>query len=320
MTLLPDRLTHGALVATTAPLPKPLRVKARSKLLADFQLAKARRSDILVIVHPKSGGTWFRVMLSRLYQKKYGLPPERPVKSDEFHNLNGELPRFLFTNGHYMYEDAVRRLFDEAGTTGALDDKKVVFLARHPCDIAVSWYLQVTKRLNPYNWEMINNKLVQPIERSEISMWDFVMHEEMGLPALIDYLNTWEKAVSSAPHGLVVRYEDFRSRPEASLKLVSDFTGRPFSDEEIAEAVEFASFNNMKKLEKSNFFRNKGLKVKNPSDPDAYKVRRGKVEGYRDYFEPEQLARMDELVRTRMSPTLGYGQESAGLDKVAESG
>ena len=46
------------------------------------------------------------------------------------------------------------------------------------------------------------------------------------------------------------------------------------------------------------------------ANPDSYKVRRAKVGGYRDYFDDEQVARIDELVRSKLSPLYGYAGEA----------
>jgi hypothetical protein len=46
-------------------------------------------------------------------------------------------------------------------------------------------------------------------------------------------------------------------------------------------------------------------------DPDSYKVRRGKIGGYQDYFTPEQVAEIDAIVAQQLSPTLGYSEGSA---------
>ena len=210
---IPDRIKHFAVLASTAGLPKPLRIAARTRLLSSFQLAKARRADVLVIVHPKSGGTWFRIMLSRLYQMKYGLPARHIVKSDELYNRNHALPRFLFTNGHYTYEGAVKECFNSGPSEAEFDRKKAIFLARHPCDIAVSWYLQFTKRISAHKKELINHTLEHPVRGDGISMWDFVTHEELGLPALIEFLNAWERDISRMSHGLIVRYRGFADAP-----------------------------------------------------------------------------------------------------------
>ena len=60
--------------------------------------------------------------------------------------------------------------------------------------------------------------------------------------------------------------------------------GETFSDEEIDEAVDFGSFDNLRALESKGFFRQGGLTLRNPDDPESFKVRRAKVGGYRDYF------------------------------------
>ena len=49
-----------------------------------------------------------------------------------------------------------------------------------------------------------------------------------------------------------------------------------------------------------------GLTLRNPKDPESFKVRRAKVGGYRDYFSAEQADELEELVRKNLSPALGY--------------
>lgn len=306
MNLVADRVKHVGILASTALLPKSLRIPARFKLLSNFQIAKARRADVVIIVHPKGGGTWLRVMVSRLYQMKYGLPPRRVVKTDEFYNRNPSLPRFLVTNGHYSYEGTLEKSLQSQEWESEFPQKKVVLFTRHPCDIAVSWYLQYTKRTKPYKRELIAHELKHPIRREDISMWEFVMHPELGLPGLIAYFNTWERLLSKLDNKLIIRYEDLRAKPSETLKQLMSFIGESCTDDAIEEAVKFASFDNMRELEKSNYFSNSGLTLRNPNDPDTYKVRRGKVGGYKDYFTEEQVTQMEDMVRTRLSPTFGY--------------
>lgn len=318
MTFIPDRYKHAAIIASTAPLPRPLRVPARLQLLSRFHRAKTRRADVLVVVHPKCGGTWLRVMLYRLYQNKYGLHSRRVFKTDELHRENESLPRFLVSNGHYSYEGVIEEAAREPSAGLALDDKRVMFLARHPCDIVVSWYLQLTKRTKAYKRELINHSLNVPVRRGALSLWEFTMHEEIGLPGIIGYLNTWAHNLSRLRNSLLIRYEDLRARPAETLRRIADFMGEPFSDADIEEAVAFASFDNLKVLERSNYFRNAGLTVRNPKDPDMFKVRRGKVGGYRDHFTPEQLAQIDEMVNARLAPVFGYGAPRAEPARAAQ--
>ena len=51
------------------------------------------------------------------------------------------------------------------------------------------------------------------------------------------------------------------------------------------------------------------MSLRNRNDPDTFKVRRGKVGGFRDYFEPEQVEKMERMVRERLWPGFGYSGE-----------
>jgi hypothetical protein len=140
-----------------------------------------------------------------------------------------------------------------------LRHKPVVLLARNPCDIAVSWYFQFTKRQSARKQELINHFIEHPIDRHTISMWDFVRHSDIGLPSLIDFLNTWERNIKGLERSLIVRYEDLRAEPAKTLRQVTELMGETFSEGEIEEAVSFASFENLRQLESKGFFRQGGL-------------------------------------------------------------
>jgi Sulfotransferase domain len=314
--LIPDRIKHGAALIATAVLPPQLRVRARYRLLSRLQLAKARRADVLLILHPKCGGTWLRVMLYRLYQLRFGIRSRRVFSTDELHRFDPRLPLFLPTNGHYSYQGAVARAFEDPALAPDFRRKKVVLMARHPCDIAVSWHLQFNKRTKAYKRELMNHSFRNPVERGSLTLWEFVQHPEIGLPALIDYFNDWDRRLQDAEHALLVRYEDLRARPVEALKRIAEHLDGGFSDDDIEQAVAFGAFDNLRALEKANYFTNPGLRMRKHDDPDTWKVRRGKVGGYRDYFTPAQAAWMETQVETRLSPRYGYG----GTDARAEPG
>lgn len=73
--------------------------------------------------------------------------------------------------------------------------------------------------------------------------------------------------------------------------------------------MDFASVENLRKKEETNYFWRSGsrLKAADPDNPDSYKVRRAKVGGYRDYFDDAELAAIDALVAERLDPAFGYG-------------
>jgi Sulfotransferase domain len=316
MLQISDGIKKWSVLAPTAALPTRWRVAARRAALARLELAKARRTDLLIIGHPKSGNTWLRVMLSRLYQVRHGLPASLIVTSDELARKNPAVPRISATNGHYSYEGAVGEALAPEAPDSSLRHKPIVFLARHPCDIAVSWFFQFTRRQSAHKQELINHFIEHPIDRLTVGMWEFVRHGDIGLPSLIKYLNTWERNVAHLPRATMVRYEDLRADPRRTLPRITALIGERFSDQEIEEAVAFGSFDNLKNLEQQGFFRQGGLSLRNPKDPESFKVRRAKVGGFKDYFSEEQVAELEELVRTRLSPHFGY-QPSAAPARLA---
>ena len=303
MLTVADRYKRAAIIGATAWLPKSWRVRSRTKLLWDFQRKVTQEADAVIIVHPKSGGTWLRVMLFRLFQVKYGLPPRRVMKTDELKRFNPALPRLVVSNGFYSYEAAVHEVL----ATASSSPKPLILLSRNPCDIAVSWYLQFTLRISNMKRELIVHKMRQPVDYKTLSLWDFVMNEELGLPALIAYHNRWADFFTGRENSLIVRYEDLRANPQEVLRHIAALLGEKPSDVALDDAVQFAAFDNLRKLEETNYFRNAGLRVKNRNDPNSYKVRRGKVGGFRDYLEPAQVDEMVEMVRARLNPVFGYG-------------
>ena len=136
------------------------------------------------------------------------------------------------------------------------------------------------------------------------------MNSDIGLSCIIDFLNHWERVLESLNRTLTVRYEDLRSAPYETLKRITDFIGEPFTERELKGAVEFGSFENLRNLEASGFFQYGGMSRRKITGPETFKVRRGKAGGYREDFSPEQVREIDDLVSTRLSPSLGYG--SAG--------
>jgi hypothetical protein len=83
-------------------------------------------------------------------------------------------------------------------------------------------------------------------------------------------------------------YEEARKDPEASLRDVLGFLGFERIDAELVDqSIEFASFDSMKSMESEDRFDRKMLQPGDPSDPESFKVRRGKVGGFVDYLSPD---------------------------------
>ncbi|UCC55961.1 MAG: sulfotransferase domain-containing protein [Gammaproteobacteria bacterium] len=279
--------------------PEERKTRAERWLRGREQVKKLQQSDIVIVSFGKSGRTWLRVMLSRLYQVKHGLSQRYLMGFDNFHHMNRAIPKVFYTHDNYIKD-----------YTGNVDSKadfydhKVVLLARDPRDVAVSQFFQWQYRMKP-NKKILNR---YPGEDADISIFDFVMDKDAGLPKVIDFLNLWASERSRLKGFFLLRYEDLRAQPEATLAKLLEFMGTPGTPEEIREAVEFSSYENMKKMEeKKTFWLSGGRMVpKDRDNPNTYKVRRAKVGGYRDYFDDEQVAQIEALVNDTLSPFFGY--------------
>jgi hypothetical protein len=302
--MLIKKLTRFTVMTPLFFLPKEKKIAVERWLRGREQYRKLRRADCVVVSFGKSGRTWLRVMVSRFYQIRHGLTERHLIGFDNLHLRNPAIPKIFFTHDNYT-QDYTGHLDSKVDYAG----KKVVLLVRHPADVAVSQYHQWQYRMKP-NKVTLNR---YPERGQELGIFDFVTREWAGLTRTIDFMNGWAGEAGHSPDLLVVRYEDMRADPEAILRQIVAFIGTPGSDEEIREAVAFASFDNMRKMETNSTFWLSGgrMRPKDPKNPQSFKTRRGKVGGYRDYFDDGEVAEIDRLIGEQLSPVFGYAGDSA---------
>jgi len=274
---------------------------------------KFRRCNYVFASYGKSGRTWVRVMISRYYQLAYRLPDRIIMGFDNFHKLDGRVPKIFFTHDNYL-----RAYLGNPDSRKDFYAHKTVLLVRKPQDVAVSQFFQWKFRMRPYKKAL--NKY--PEHGAEISIFDFVMDQNQGLPRIIEYMNGWIRELGNFSNILVVRYEDLRSDPGTQLARIMGFLGEQVSPEAVEGAVEFASVENMRKMEAQNYFWRSGSRVqaRDTSDPNTYKVRKAKVGGYRDYFDDDQIAVIDGLVDERLLPAYGYTSKESAPGPVLDAG
>ena len=256
-----------------------------------------RNADALVVSHTKSGRTWLRIMMSYLYRLEYGTPANAIIAFDNLHSLNRAIPRIYFNR-----DTRVPTFARDNGYIPVEKGKKILFLVRDPRDVAVSFYFHVVNRASER--ELIRKGI--PQQAKALSLYDFVMHEELGIPRVISHYNRWHDEMASMPHTMVVKYEQLRAEPLATLGEIMRFLDREFSHTQLFKAVEFASFDSLSRKEKTGFFQSGSMRPADPRDAASFKVRRGKVGGYRDYFTEAENQAIDALLRNELKPAYGY--------------
>ncbi len=99
---------------------------------------------------------------------------------------------------------------------------------------------------------------------------------------------------------LPVHYEDMQADAAGQLRRVLDFAGRPAGADEIARAVGFADFAQLRGQELAKGFR----EAPRPCKSGRF-FRRGEAGAWRDELTPEQVARIEEA-HAPMMRRLGY--------------
>ena len=286
-------------------LPEARRIRIERWLRGRKEARRLERADVAVVSFGKSGRTWLRVMMSRYYQQVHGIPAGLLLGFTNYHARAPQIPKIFFTHDNY-----IKDYTGEANRKASFYGKKVVLLVRNPKDIAVSQYFQWQHRMRPEK-KRLNG---YPPHGAEVSVFEFVMNETVGLPGIIDYLNLWARESNQVAALLVVRYEDMRADPTGALTRVMEFIDeRPAQRVAIDEAVEYASVENMRELEASSAFGASGSRMRpgKPEDPNSYKVRRAKVGGYKDYFTGEETERIDQIVDETLIDDFGYAGPSS---------
>jgi hypothetical protein len=262
-----------------------------------------RRADVVLVAYAKSGRTWLSVMITHLAHQRFGTPLDELVASSKFRRRQGDFPQFFLTADNFappgMSDEALLTLYKQ---------RKVILLVRDPRDVAVSLYFQLSKRASPLERAIFE----APDDLDRIGLFDFMCDPRMGLPRIITWLNRWEAWIAEIPESLTLHYEQLRADTPRGLGAAARLIGWDCSQDEIRAAVDFADFDRLKSLERQRFFQSARMQPGNPGDPNSYKVRRGKIGGYQDYFTPDQVAAIDAILCEQLSPTLGYSAGPRG--------
>jgi len=285
---------------------------AKRKSISRFQSARAvtrlmRRNfssrapelsggQAIILSIPKSGRTWVRTFLCAYFCNRYGreftLEPERYGQPG--------IPRLIFS--HDCFEHRTKGdLWDRIRGKYLVPKKelrraKIVLLARDPRDCFVSLYVQMTRRDRG-----------APTEFKRKTVGDLLRDKKFGVRAIIRTMDAWLNEFSDRDDFTIIRYESLREFPGENFRTLLAVLGETTPDVSIFQAaLDFSEFENMKKMEAAGAFDSKILRPGDVRDPESFKVRRGKVGGYREYlsvgdqeYAASALAELD--------PRFGYG-------------
>jgi hypothetical protein len=260
-----------------------------------------RNTDVYLISYPKCGRTWLRLMIGCALSRHFHLPETEDVlfiRSNR--RYHPQAPRLMVIHDNRP----MLRTPEELETSKTrYRTKRVIFLARDPRDVIVSSYFEMKNRGHLFG----ENPYEKHSAVFDGSLSEFIQQRRGGFDTLLTYYNIWAQNRRIPKDFLLVRYEDMKANPAAELRRVLDFLGlQDISQGTIDEAVEFASFENMRKMESEGRFQSGILKPADQADQSSYKTRKGKTKGYVDHLSPVEIDALNQKMNQTLDPYFGY--------------
>jgi hypothetical protein len=239
------------------------------------------KADAFLVSLPKSGRTWLRFSLRYYLCALGGVPfsidpgdhePDPVPRLACSHDLWEHLTAPRLTDrliGKYLIPPRARRR------------ARFVIAVRDLRDVMVSLHLQLTRRG------------FRSGARFSGSLSELVRDRRFGAERSVDILNYWLDEWRDSGRCLVWSYEEAQKDPRASLVAVLGLLGIGAPDAGLVrESLDFASFDSMKQMEREDRFGRRLLQPGDATDPESFKVRRGRVGGWVDYLGAEDAERV----------------------------
>jgi hypothetical protein len=278
----------------------PTGIRTRFKALVPDSLLRwyaHQNTDVYLISYPKCGRTWLRLMIGRAMQRHFSLPEDENILLlNSRRRFHPQSPRITVVHDDRPMLKTPQEL--ETDKT-RFRSKKVIFLARDPRDVIVSSYFEAMHRSQVIG----DNPYEKRTAGFSGSLPEFIDRHVGGFDTLIRYYQIWYANREIPRDFLLIRYEEMKANPEIELQRTLDFLGLMNVDHDtITEAVAFASFENMQRMELEGRFQSAMLRPAKAVNGETYKTRKGKIGNYINYLTPLEI----EILNQKMQALPGF--------------
>nr|XP_056718872.1 sulfotransferase 2B1-like [Euleptes europaea] len=243
-----------------------------------------RPSDVLLVTYPKSGTTWMQEILTLIYSK--GDP--EPAKSIPNWARAPWLEHTYFKE--FLQETEGPRLFTThlpwrvLATALRKAKPKVIYLARNPKDVAVSFY----------HFCRMANFFPDPgtFDDFLLCFLDGTVHYGSWFKHVKGWLSCQKEM-----NLFYVTYEELHQDLGGFLERLSAFLGCPLQPGQMEAIQEHSSFASMRENTMANYT----LVPHEVMDPSKGQfMRKGIVGDWRNHFSPQQSALFDKVYQQEM--------------------
>lgn len=235
----------------------------------------------LCVSYPKSGRTWLRLLLS-LYQREMG-------KNQKVGKVQGLAFRHMGCSYLFKSKEPLRER--------ALDvnqHSQILFLARNPYDVMVSLFHHRSERKGS----------------KDIDLTEWVKQGKGGIRHLIQYYVWWDDLIRQYPNILLITYEELVDNTVGVLTKVLEWLDLPIDKSLAIKVVDECAFEKLQKASLEGVFHNEPLAHRflpvNKENPNSYKFRKGKINGYKEEMSKEAQVYIAKAIAAAPNPLLGY--------------
>ncbi|XP_055312944.1 sulfotransferase 1C2-like [Sitodiplosis mosellana] len=251
-----------------------------------IQNFKVRSDDIWVLGFPKTGSTWIQNIV---YPLKNNLDSTIFSPLNNFLEIHSILDNIDGDEEFAKFIERREKLFEELDTLPSprlmkshlpayLLPKeiwtvrpKLIHMSRDVKDVAVSHY------------HMCRNSIFLPYKGSAHEFFHSFYNDYFVWGPYHQHVQSFRQ-LHHLDHLLLMTYEELSANTLASVKRLSEFLGCKYSDEDLHQLIEQASFEKMQRK----------LTTIPGFNPDFKFCRKGKVGGYRDEMSEEDVKNFDE--------------------------
>jgi len=255
--------------------------QGKAGLLSEINNMEVGSDDLWIVTYPRSGTTWTQEILWNI---RNGVDPELSKK------VNIDTKFFFLDMDFFDMKDGgtfnniedCKKSVDKARNikthlpfsllpAGLTDKAKVVYVARNPKDVVVSYYH--------------HQKLVRSAD-PDVTFDEFVRLFMAELLPEDPYIAHIKEGWAARHHDNVIFlwYEDMKKDLSGAIQKLTRFLGKELSDEDLATLIDHVQIKNMKKNPAVNHLHcnESGRFLEGESF-----IRKGEAGGWRKYFSDE---------------------------------
>lgn len=257
---------------------------------------------VFVISFPKCGRTWLLVMVGHYLVNHFGLPEEELLNVGDLHKRFPEIPPIYLKHDDKPRARTCQELIQNKS---AYAKHRVLFLVRDPRDVLVSKFYSLKYREGKYSGDLSS----------------YIRRPHGSLATMVEYFNIWLREREKPKAFMLLKYEDLYARREQKLQEVLQFLGiKDVNAANVQRAVEFGTFENMRRFEHERRFSRPLLLPTRPGDFRSYKTRKGIIGDHRNEFSSEDLGYVDGYLRGHLHRAFGYSLVSSEERATLPSG